>query len=147
MQNWDWVSQHPLTDPSNNLIYDMHAYRSNAYDIDGIYNNCAHTMAEVTTWLNVTDTLELAQSKPLMVGEIGVDMYSSNLNEAVEWFDNTLTLFDQYGISYAIFAGPPWSTGSTSSTWAIVYNNQPNYSPNAAGQILKQHLAFSAPPS
>jgi hypothetical protein len=141
VQNWDWVSAHPLNDPLGNLLYDMHIYRDNAYDIGGVYDNLAHTFQEVTAWLNVTDTLSLSSSKPLMVGEIGFYYWRQNQTEEAEWYNNTLTILDQYKIGYCAFAGPPWSTGSTSNTWALIYNGQPNYTPNIAGQILIQHLA------
>jgi hypothetical protein len=74
------------------------------------------------------------------------DLEGGSLAEELEYFNNTLALFDQYGISYCAFAGPPWAWGSTAPRWALVYANQPNYAPTAAGQILKHYLANAVLP-
>lgn len=143
-QNWDWINAYPLTDSAGNLIFDMHCYREGAYNVGGIYDNRAHTMQEVTKWLNVTNTLSTAQQKPLLVGEMGCNMWKveegSSQVEEYEWFNNTLTLFNQYGISYNIFAGPPWAYPGPASKWALVQNNIANYQPTVSGEILKAHL-------
>jgi hypothetical protein len=147
---WEWIMNYTLTDPSGNLVYDMHVYREMGYNVNNTAGNTMHTMDEVMTWFTNTGG-QLAAStynKPMLVGEAGCNMWKNeeggNQTEEYEYFGNLLTILDQYGISYCIFAGPPWAYPSPASKWALVYYNQPNYQPTVAGQILKQHLA-SAP--
>jgi hypothetical protein len=137
VQDWSWVNSYPLT--GGNLIYDMHIYH------EGANNYAYYTLADCTTWLTRAGEFSMAQQKPLMAGEFGCNMWANEQGRSQTqentWFDNTMTLLDQYGIGYCAFAGPPWSYGSSSSQWALVYANQPNYAPTASGVILKAHLA------
>lgn len=145
IQGWDWIERNPLSDSLGNLIYDMHVYRENARfsQFSEPYWILRYTYKDVFDWLNATGTLAVSQTKPLIISEIGFDNYRDTIqgnSEEEEWFNNTLSIFDDYGIGYCAFAGPPWAWGEAANRWALVYSGQPNYQLTVSGEILLKHL-------
>jgi len=138
----DWVFNHPLTDPQNNLIYSTHLY---TYTWAGFYNS--DLGIEVTDYSSIDHALnecrvyEVASLHPVFFGEIGNNLWDDTLENGVRaqdiFYNNTLTLLDQHGIGYGAFAGPPWSS---LTQWGLVEFGAPNYTLNGPGKILVRHL-------
>lgn len=131
-----WVNDYPVSDSANRLIYSTHIYRS------GFYNSAnygqVYSYSDMIWALNVTRVLSTALQKPVWIGEIGCSLWASDINNEYAWYNNTLTILDQYGIGYAGWAWAPWRTGATQ--WGLVVGGQPNFTPGQAGQILQQHF-------
>ncbi len=132
-----WVTTYPLTDSSDNLVYSTHFYTHP----DNWYNypagKFASSNAEITQVLTDCLVLQTAALHPVFIDAIGCDLYASDLSTEYTWFNNTLGLLNQDGIGYAVFCAPPWNSNTE---WGLVMAGQPNYTPNQAGQILKQQL-------
>jgi hypothetical protein len=141
VQDWAWIATNPITDSMQNLAYDMHCYRSNAYNIGGVYGNRAYLFEDVTTWLTVTGTLSNATAYPLIVGEIGAESEHSGANRTQElmWYNYTLGYFEAYHISYMQWALPPWGAGggegSDFKLWEMIQGGSGDGVLNTEGQM------------
>jgi hypothetical protein len=134
----NWITAYPLTDPLNNLIYSTHIYRNAYYnDPNGDPQDEAFSYSDMLSALTIDGALNL--TVPLWVGEIGCSQWASNMTNEYAWFNNTLSILDQYGIGYCGWAWAPWGPGTD---WSFI-SGQPNYAPNQAGQILQQQIAAS----
>ena len=129
----DWVSSNPLNDTINNIVYSTHLYSSGFYDSLNNYVQ-KYSYSDMLWALNITGLLSLASQHPVWVGEIGCDLWASNMSDEYAWYSNTLTVLNQYGMGYCGWAWAPWSTGTE---WGLV-SGQSNYAPNQAGQILQE---------
>ena len=132
-----WVTSKPLTDLAGNIVYSTHIYShtGNFYNANtGTYYS---SIAEITQALTDTLVVQTAASHPVFIGEIGCDLNAADLPTEYTWYNNTLSLLNQYGISYAGFAWAPWNSNLE---WGLIMAGQPNYFPNQAGQMLKQQL-------
>jgi hypothetical protein len=118
-----WVTDYPLNDSTGNLVYSTHLYRSN---FDGDYE-----MNDVTSDYTTAGLFSL--DYPLFVGEIGCDMNATDLANEETWYNNSLTLLNENGISYCGFTAPP-----NDGQWALVAGD---YVPNAAGTMLINAIA------
>ena len=134
----DWASSNPLNDPLNNIVYSTHLYSSGFYDSLNNYVQ-KYSYSDMLWALNVTGLLSLASQHPVWIGEIGCNLWASNMNDEYAWYSNTLTILNQYGIGYCGWAWAPWNTGTE---WGLV-TGQSNYAPNQAGQILQQQISGS----
>lgn len=96
--NFNWLTSYPLTDPTNNLIYSSHCYRSWG-SVGGTDNSYQDAPTDYSTIKNIyinEGVKEAAEAKPIIIGEIGV---LDNSNE-YDWLDNTLTIFNEWNIGY-----------------------------------------------
>ncbi len=134
----DWASSNPLNDTINNIVYSTHLYSSGFYDSLNNYVQ-KYSYSDMLWALNITGLLSLASQHPVWVGEIGCDLWASNMSDEYAWYSNTLTVLNQYGMGYCGWAWAPWSTGTE---WGLV-SGQSNYAPNQAGQILQEQLCGS----
>jgi hypothetical protein len=125
-----------LHDPKNNIVYSTHLYSNSFYDSIDDYNS-KYSYSDMLWALNVTGLLALASEHPVWIGEIGCNLWDSNMDNEYAWYNNTLTILNQYSIGYSAWAWAPWKTGTQ---WGIVTGDS-NYQPNQAGQILQQKLS------
>ncbi len=137
----EWVNQYPLTDSANNLIYSTHLYRTSFYNDAASSDGYAYSTTDMTTALTKLGIIGF--NKPLFIGEIGANQWATNMNNENAWFNNTLAILNQNGVSYCDWAWAPWNPGTA---WAIVDGNA-NYELNLAGQILQQAIAAGMPPT
>jgi hypothetical protein len=132
----DWVWEANLTDSLGNLVYSTHLYRSGGafhHSLPTYWN--AWNRSEIDTAFRYFRLYELAANHPVIVGEIGANIGFSGkeLSNELEAFGVCLDLFNENGVHYAVF----W--------WRNIgvfplHNGPPNFSPNAAAEILKSHL-------
>ncbi|MEM2143740.1 MAG: cellulase family glycosylhydrolase [Candidatus Jordarchaeaceae archaeon] len=129
-----WVYTAGLTDPLGNIVYSTHVYR--------FHNHIHYSLPTYLQAWNYTDIdrafqymkyYEIAQNYPLFIGEIGAAMTytGTELERELAFLNNSLSLFGQRGISYAVF----W--------WRDIgvfplYSG--NFVANQAGQVLRRHL-------
>ncbi len=137
----DWVNQYPLTDPLNNIVYSTHIYRTSFYSDSNSNDGYAYSTSDMT-WA-LTQLSVIGFNKPLWIGEIGCNLWASNMNNEYAWFANTLAILNQNGIGYCAWAWAPWVTGTE---WALVDGNS-NYNLNQAGQTLEQQIQAAPQPS
>jgi hypothetical protein len=134
----DWASSNPLNDTINNIVYSTHLYSSGFYDSSNNYVQ-KYSYSDMLWALNVTGLLSLASQHPVWIGEIGCNLWASNMSDEYAWYSNTLTILNQYGMGYCGWAWAPWSSGTE---WGLV-SGQSNYVPNQAGQILQEQISGS----
>ena len=131
-----WLNSFPLTDRLGNLIFSTHLYRNQFYN--SLNNNYqVYSYSDMLYALNITGLLSIASIHPVFIGEIGYNNLATDLNNEAEWYNSTLAILDQYGIGYAGFAAPPWTS---SLQWGLVESGVPNYVLDEAGLILVSHL-------
>jgi hypothetical protein len=127
----DWAFSYPLNDPLGNLIYSAHIYN---YAWAGFYE--ASTYADIDTCLSDCLVYDVATVHPVVIGEIGYNLYDGNSTLQSEYYNNTLTLLDEHDIGYLAWASPPWSSAMQ---WGLIQYTVANYSLNSAGVILVEH--------
>lgn len=134
----DWAFSNSLEDPANNILYSTHLYSNDFFDSQ---NNSVskYSYSDMLWAFNITGLLSFSQQHPLWIGEIGCNLWSSNLINEYKWYSNTLTILNQNGINYCGWAWAPWKTGTQ---WGLV-TGQSDYAPNQAGQIFQQQLTGS----
>ncbi|MCW4016274.1 MAG: glycoside hydrolase family 5 protein [Candidatus Bathyarchaeota archaeon] len=133
-----WVYEYQLSDPLGNLVYSTHLYRTSFRNSFEGYTR-PYLYSDVFWALNATEVISVASEYPVWIGEIGCSLWESELDEEYEWYDNTLTVLDQYNIGYCAWAWAPWRSPGTQ--WGLVDVTQTNYTPNQAGQLFQQHLS------
>jgi hypothetical protein len=132
----DWVWQANLTDPTGNLVYSTHLYRT--------YGHFHHSQPTFWNAWNYSDIQlafqyfkfpQVVSNYPLIIGEIGADLSKTGteLQHELTALDNCFKLFEEMQIHYVPF----W--------WREIgifalHNGVPNFAPNEAGQIVKSHL-------
>lgn len=134
----DWVEDYPLEDPTGNIVYSTHIYRDggihytepsrvNCWSYDDILKGLQICLVDY-----VVSTLH----KPVIFGEIGPNMWQTGdeLSNELNFYNNTLTILNQWDISYAAFWW--WPVGSYSHL-----TSSAGYQPNSAGTILKSALS------
>lgn len=136
ISSMDWAFLEPLKDPLNDIVYSTHLYSNDFFDS---LNNYApkYSYSDMLWAFNVTDLLSLAAQHPVWIGEIGCDLWALNMTEEYAWYNNTLTILNQYGIGYCGWAWAPWETGTE---WGLV-SGQANYAPNEAGQLFQNLIS------
>jgi len=137
----DWVNQNPLSDPASNIVYSSHIYRNGFNNDTNSNDTFAYSYSDMIHALS--DTGVIGFNKPLWIGEIGCDLWASNLNNEYTWYNNTLTILNQNRIGYCGWAWAPWNT---ETEWGLVDGN-PNYEASQAGLILQQQISASATPA
>jgi hypothetical protein len=152
--NMDWVKAYPLEDPSGNLIYSTHLYRFSLIDssvsapTQSGYQE-AYNYSNILFALNVTGVLGVAAEHPLVIFEMGYNNWAYDSGNESTYFNATLTILDQYGIGYCIWALPPIMVSM--EQWGIVQigvlptdywvgYGVANYTLSTAGVLLVFHL-------
>jgi len=101
-----WVEYYPLYDPLGNLVYSTHKYR---WDFHRWFEeeqkmNGVWTYDEIKQGYNITllNYVLFNLSKPVIIGEIGADMWQTGteLERELAWFNNSLTILNEWGVSY-----------------------------------------------
>jgi hypothetical protein len=100
----EWVEEHPLYDPLDNIVYSFHAYD----DIVLKDTLGGYTFTEVYEELKIgMEILEIPYvlnnlNKPVICGEIGANMWyeGEDLEKELTWFNNCLTIFNEWGVNY-----------------------------------------------
>lgn len=109
--NFNWIDQLPigsLTDSANNIFYDAHCYRGWYYS-SGLPGNQQYTYAGCKAVYQSENIEYYAQRYPLFVGEIGPYLNYDGQGYETQWFDNSLKIFNEWGIGYTAMAW--WSVG------------------------------------
>lgn len=111
----DWIVNANLTDPTGNLAYSTHIYRF--YGGTGIYSTAQSQ--QIWNSSNAWDYGEIKRafqyekldwvgnnlSKPLIIGELGCNLYwtGSELQHEIVAWNNTLTILNEWGLHYTAF--------------------------------------------
>lgn len=148
LHNWLREAVSNLTDPANNLAFDVHLYRFGGgtgilqgEDMQSYWNSThAWNYSQIKMAMEYMgfkwagETLNVS----LIVGEIGCDLgwkYSNpeEYQHEITAFNNTLTILEEWNIHYTAF----WwrETGAFR-----LHNGPPNFVPTESGQILKEKL-------
>ncbi|MFX0132462.1 MAG: glycoside hydrolase family 5 protein [Candidatus Hodarchaeota archaeon] len=130
----DWVWSVDLQDPLNNLAYSTHIYRYHGsfHRWEGTQVH-AWTREDIETAFKLMKLDKVAQSYPLIVGEIGADIYASDLSNELEAYENCLSIFDEWGIHYL---GWCWASLGRFA----LHTGHPSYEPTDAGEIFSRYL-------
>lgn len=136
ISSMDWANPSPLKDPLNNIVYSTHLYSDDFFDTTSGYAP-KYSYSDMLWAFNITGLFSLASQHPVWIGEIGCNLWATNMTDEYAWYSNTLTILNQYGIGYCGWAWPPWTTGTE---WGLV-SGQPNYAPDQAGQILQNMIS------
>ena len=137
--NLNWVNQYPLSDPQNNILYSTHIYRNVFYNDGNSSDGYAYSYNDMK-WA-LTQVGVIGFNKALWIGEIGCNLWASNMDNEYAWFNNTLTILNENGIGFDAWAWAPWTTGTE---WGLVTGqSNSNYAPNQAGQIFEQQISES----
>jgi hypothetical protein len=135
-----WIEKYPFYDPLNNLIYSTHIYRDGGF----CHRSVSVPSSERNRWqydeinlcLNYTlvNYTVNALNKPLLIGEIGANMWYSgeDLQRELAYFNNTISIFNDWGISYTVWV---W-TVPAHMPHGILRNDIWIPPPNEAGAIL-----------
>jgi hypothetical protein len=140
----DWVTQYPLTDPDNNILYSTHLYRSSFYDSNQNYIEVNsptwvnYTSNDVLWALNVTGVLNATRTYPLWIGEIGCSNWVTDQTNEQAVYSETLSLLNNSTIGTDGFAG--WDFWQTGEEWGLVQSGVAGYQPSSSGQILINQL-------
>jgi hypothetical protein len=132
----DWASSNLINDPLNDIVYSTHLYSDCFYDSFNNYT-LKYSYSDMLWALNITGVLSLAAQHPVWIGEIGCNLWATNMNDEYSWYANILSILNQYGISYCGWAWAPWTTGTE---WGLV-SGQSNFAPNQAGQIFQEQIS------
>jgi len=133
----NWVTDYPLNDPSGNLIYSTHLYRNNFFNSSNGYQQ-VYSYSDMHYVLSACGVLSVAATHPVFIGEIGCSLWATDEGNEMTWYNNTLTILEQNRIGYAGFAAPPWRS---EEQWGLVYAGLANYTLDAAGVILVNHIS------
>ncbi|MEM2292361.1 MAG: cellulase family glycosylhydrolase [Nitrososphaerota archaeon] len=132
----DWIMIFNLNDPLGNILYDTHLYRGDIHRSTPSWTNC-WTYDDIKLglqycWVNYVIN---NMSKPILFGEIGPNMWHTGieLERELAFYNNTLSILNEYGISYTAFWW--WPSGAYAHLKGL-----PNYQPNQAGEILIRSL-------
>jgi hypothetical protein len=129
-----WIEQYPLNDKTGNILYSTHLYRAylNPNWYDGYNYNYSLAAMENCKLKYVVENL----SKPLIIGEIGVNMWFDGieLQRELDWARNVLNICNQWGISYSA-----WDWDIVDTWHLISLNGLPE--PSEWGQILIDAIA------
>jgi len=99
----DWVEKYPLNDPLGNIVYSFHNYR-------GDFHRSVPEWENVWTYDDIKQALRICLvdyvlnnlSKPVLVGEIGANMWwtGDELERELAYFNNSLTIYNEWNMSY-----------------------------------------------
>jgi hypothetical protein len=140
----DWITQNPLSDSDNNILYSTHLYRSNFYDSSQGYieinspNWINYTSNDLLWALNVTGVLNASRTYPLWIGEIGCSNWASDLTNEQTVYAATLSMLSNTTFGTDGYAG--WDFWQTGEQWGLVQAGAAGYQPSSAGQILVNQL-------
>lgn len=141
----DWINNYPLYDPTNNILYSSHLYRTSFYESSWNYSEIySPTWVNFTSndmlWaLNITGVLN--NPHPLWIGEIGCSNWASDQTTERAWYDSSLSMLDNSTVGTVGYAG--WDFWSNGEQWGLL-NGAANYAPTSAGQILINHMTLAS---
>lgn len=130
-----WVNDYAskLSDPQGNIVISTHCYRP--YDGFGRWiftdNHRGYTIADITEAFT-DEFLPVAQTYPLIIGEIGANNSASDYANEMTAFRNAFDILGQNGVHYAAFWWFPQGVRALLSG--------PNYAPTVAGLQLIQAI-------
>jgi hypothetical protein len=119
-------------------VVSTHCYR--CYDGFGRWpdNHRGYTIAELTEAFT-DEFLPVAQTYPLIIGEIGADIGASDYTNEIAAFRNAFDILGQNGVHYLAFWWFPQGPRA-------LLSGQPNYAPTDAGLQLIQAIQTLPPP-
>lgn len=132
-----YVDAHPLNDTLSSLVYTAHIYRSP-------YNFVWETeyTALKTQMKNGCLFEDVASKYPLIIGEMGVNMWESgtNLQTELEWARNVFKIANEWGIGYSAWSWTMDPNPNGEDQWGLLSNQDfPNIhlnQPSEWGQVL-----------
>lgn len=130
-----WVQGKPLTDPANNLVYEFHLYRGGIHKFVGGSKVNVWEYNDLKTGFQrcLVDYVLYNLSKPVICGEIGPAMTSSQLQNELDFYENSLTIFNEWEMNYLGFWW--WPAG------VYAQLESTGYQANAAGDILRSAIS------
>lgn len=160
----NWVFDHPITDPDNNIVYGTHVYRE--YGVPGNWQPTGQWASrqgpvnkeDQRYALEKLRILEILQSHPFLIGEMGVvdspgaeqlpgrtiadpTVIPGPIAEQM-WWESWLDLLNELGIHYNCM-----SFGPQGILRGLLQPNMPNYQPTAPwGQIAMDAMLVAPPP-
>lgn len=158
---WTNLSYPPPTNPAGtlywitdsriqgvNVVFSFHHYRGNIHDSEAPIRN-SYTYDDLKRGLQICLVEEaiFTHNKPIIVGEVGANMWwtGDDLVRELEYYKNSLTIFNEWGISYV---GWVWRDTVTGLKHGLLKLTDDKWycDPNEAGQILMEALAIAPPP-
>ena len=141
-----WVEDYPLTDPTGNIAYSFHNYRGQIHRQNGARVD-SYTYADMKLGFEtcLVDYVLNTLNKPVIVGEVGADMWKTGdeLTNELAYFNNTLTIFNEWNMSYVAWV---W-TIPAHMRWGLLQNEGAWLPPpNEAGEALINAIAGVTPP-
>jgi len=128
----NWVYDYPLT--GSNIVYETHIY--NAFGQNVTYSE--EQQGLTYCWIPyVTNNM----SKPLLIGEIGANVWwtGDNLVAELRTFNYTLQILNSWGIGYtAFFFG-------INQMYSLITSYNPSWTPSGAGTVLMKNIAVTPP--
>jgi hypothetical protein len=135
-----WVNKYfsGLSDPAGNLVVSTHCYR--CYDGFGRWpdGHRGYTVEELTEAFT-DEFLPVAETYPLIIGEIGANLAASDYNNEITAFRNAFDILGKKDVHYLAFWWFP------SGARALLAGGQPNYQPTDAGLQLIQAIQSLTP--
>jgi hypothetical protein len=135
--NLSWISRHPLTDTKNNLVYSFHSYYSQLHN----GTQPLHDYIDLQQAWNACLVQQFASQHPLLIGETGASMHSSDLSNELDYLRNTLKLANDLGVNWEVFV---WSSPAQIQ-WGILQDTRWIPPLNEAGTIVVQAIQSSSP--
>jgi len=137
----DWVEQYPLNDPLGNIVYSFHNYRGDFHRTIPEYEKVwEYDDIKLALQTCLVDYVLNNLSKPVIVGEIGANMWNTgeNLERELAYLNNSLTIYNEWNIGYCIYS---W-TIPAHMRHGVLQNGYPWLPPpNEAGNILINAIA------
>jgi hypothetical protein len=134
-----WVNEYfsKLSDPAGNLVVSTHCYR--VYDGFGRWpdGHRGYTVQELTEAFT-DEFLPVAETYPLIIGEIGANLGASDYNNEITAFRNAFDILGQKGVHYTAFWWFPQGPRA-------LLSGQPNYAPTDAGLQLIEAIQSLTP--
>lgn len=134
-----WVTNHPLTDPLNNLVISTHHYRQSG-SLGAWGQTHAYQYNDIIAAFNTTLIFHVLNDlhKPILIGECGCSMDTGDLaNEETAW-TNQLAIYNQLKISYLC-----WWWRNVLSFRLFTNDTNPLGTLTQGGVILKNALLAS----
>lgn len=136
-----WVEEYSLSDSLGNIVYSSHIYRDSVHKTVPTRINCwEYADMKKGFELMLFDYVVNILNKPLIVGEIGANMWEADegLVQELAFFNNSLTIFDELGVNYAVWL---WDCPAH-MRHGILQNGYPWLPPlNDAGEVVVSRIA------
>ncbi len=136
----NWVENYPLNDPLGNIVFSMHMYRGNIHStVPERVNSWEYDDLKEGHELCFVPHVLYNLSKPILIGEIGADMWCTGeeLEHELAYYNNSLTIYNEWEIGYI---GWVW-TVPAHMRHGLLQNDHWCPPPTQSGEILIAKIA------